>query len=159
VLNRYPDNALDRTFRFLAFGGIGTLTGLACVEMGYSLLYTRPFLFVALPLAAYAVLIAATVYFTRDERISQGVMALGGLGLLSLLVPYIIFMDSGATNLLIFYAGAFTATLFGCLFKWMRRGLRGEMQAFGRGIGLLFLAFAGFILFGMMVLPSLSHGH
>jgi hypothetical protein len=37
-----------------------------------------------LPLAAYAVLIAATVYFrfTRDERISQDVMTLGGLGLL-----------------------------------------------------------------------------
>jgi hypothetical protein len=162
VPNHYLENSLDRTFRFLAFGGIGTVTGLACVELSRALWqYEHPALFALLPTVAYAVLIMATIYFrfARDERISHGIMLLAGLGLLASLVPYMIFRDEQSTDILNLYAGAFSAALFRCTFRWSRRALQGDTLAFKRGMGWVIMTFAGFLLFGVVVLPWLSHIH
>jgi putative flippase GtrA len=147
VPNHSSESPLDRTFRFLAFGGIGTVTGFACVELSRSLwLQENLPVFAVLPACAYAALILATVHFrvTRSERISHGLMLLGGVGLLLSLLPYMLTADRHTSSAGTLCEVILLFTLAGCFRHWLSLYLRGQSSAAGRGALALFLVSIAF---------------
>ena len=77
--------------RFLVFGMIGTLTGLACAEASRGIWSTSPTPFAGLvPLLSYALLIFAVcrLRFGQSEAKAHGILLLYGTGILLALLPY-----------------------------------------------------------------------